>query len=75
MRSQEEKRRRSRSGTTLRPGTTVSRKSCTTKTSKMEASSGGTVAEICARKLDNPYWDAGREESTRSIWAGHARPS
>ena len=33
-----------------------------TKTSKMEASFGGTMAEICARKLDNPYWDAGGEK-------------
>ena len=75
MGSQEKKRGRSRSSTTLRPGTIVSRKGCTTKTSKTEASSGGTVAEICARKLDNPYWDAGGEELTRGIWAGHARPS
>ena len=73
--SQEKKRRRHRSGTTIRSGTAVSAKGCTTKTSKTEASSGGTMAEICARKLDDPNWDAGREESTRSIWAGHARAS
>ena len=53
----------------------VSRKSYTAKASKMEASSGDTMAEICARKLDNPYWNAGGEESTRSIWTSHARPS
>ena len=34
----------------------------TAETSKTEASSGGTMAEICARKVDNPYWDAGEEK-------------
>ena len=41
---------------------TDSRESCTAETSKTEASSEGTMAEICARKLDNPYWDAGGEK-------------
>ena len=41
---------------------TDSRESYTAETSKTEASSGGTMAEIRARKLDNPYWDAGGEK-------------
>ena len=73
--SQEKERRRSRSSTVLHPGTTVSRKGSTTETNETKTSSGGAVAEICARKLDDPNWNAGRKKSTRSIWVGHARPS
>ena len=76
--AREARRRREEEAAPAQPAAPVQPtvvESRTAETSKTEASSGGTMAEICAGKLDNPYWDAGGEKSTRSIWASHARPS